>query len=78
MNLLMDICSRLHVLDNLGIDFDSDAVQNCVREVAEGGRFLRNSSEDDLKNMERNRGMPFIEPEQLELLGHHRDWCKGN
>lgn len=66
----------LHVLDCLGVDFDSDEVRRFVREVADGRRVLRNSSETDVSNMENNHGMPFQEPLRSELLRDHRDWCK--
>ena len=66
----------LHLLDSLGVDFDSEEIQRCVREVADGCRVLSNRSEDDLQNMERNRGVPFEEPQRSELLCHHREWCK--
>lgn len=65
-----------HVLNCMGVDFDSDAVKKCVREVADGSRVLRNSPEDDLENIERNKGSRIEEPERSQLLNHHRDHCK--
>ena len=63
----------LHVLNSLGIDFNSKDVKKRVAAVADGHAILGNTPEVDLRMMKLNEPLPIDDAILLEMLRKNFD-----